>query len=187
MRRMDPRQITDTFNAKRQQHQADWEKAGLLKAVEDFSAAISDLKGAGLDVSVEIFGDAAELGFSLFDARSIRTPVTGILHIGPIHRLFAFATHQKGQPVLKLAVSEFDIRFQGADGSLDLKDGDFKSTVRSDIYDLRNDPDALIKFQEEIIRMSARNAVIFERDRFDAFDKPNSLQKPSLRFPPKSP
>jgi hypothetical protein len=187
MRRMDPRQISDTFNAKRRQSQEEWERAGLLKATEDFSAAMSELKSAGMDVSVEIFADAAELGFALFDAHSIRTPVTGILHIGPIHRLFAFCIREKDQPALKLAVSEFDIRFHGTEGKMDLKEGDFNSKVRADIFDLKNDPDALIKLQEEVIRMNARNAVIFDHDKANFFDKPDRLQKPVLRKPPNTP
>lgn len=185
MRRMDPHQISDVFNEKKQKFAADCDQNGLAQGTEAFSTVISDLKIAGIDVSVDIFADAAELGFAMFDTKSIRTPVTGILHIGPIERLFAFAVRENGQAVLKLALSDFDIRFNGADGLL--KDGKLDNRVVATIYDLKNDPDALVKFQDEVLRMAARNAVIFEHDVADAFEKPSLLNKPSLRITPKSP
>ncbi len=185
MRRMDPHQISDTFNARRRQFADDCEKHGLDQAVEAFSVAIRDLKTYGLDLSVEIFGDASELSFALFNSSSIRTPVTGILHIGPIQRLFAFAVRIEDKPVLKLAMSEFDIRFNGADGTV--TEGKLDNKVRAQIYDLKNDEDALVKFQDEVLRMAARNDVVFRHDIADAFDKPHTLNKPSFRMMPKSP
>jgi hypothetical protein len=184
MRRMDPHQISDVFNAKRKQFAEDCDKTGLGKATEAFSVVINDLKMAGMDVSVEIFADACELGFAMFNTNSIRTPVCGILHIGPIERLFAFAVRENNQEVLKLAVSEFDIRFNGADG--ELKEGKFDNKVRAAIYDLRNDENALMKFQEETLRMAARNDVLFSHDVAGAFEKPAALRKPALRMTPKS-
>ncbi|TAL27635.1 MAG: hypothetical protein EPN97_16790 [Alphaproteobacteria bacterium] len=184
MRRMDPHQISDTFNAKRKQFAEDCDATGLAQGMEAFSIAINDLKAAGMDLSVEIFGDASELAFSMFNTTSLRTPVSGILHIGPIHRLFAFAVRDAGGPCLKLAVSDFDIRFNGADGTI--KEGKLDNIVRAQIYDLKNDENALVTMQDEIIRMSARNEVVQNHDVADAFDKPGNLRKPSLRMTPKS-
>jgi hypothetical protein len=184
MRRMNPRQISDIFNEKKKKFASDCDKNGLARATEEFSLVINDLKMAGMDLSVEIFADASELGFAMFDTNSIRTPVTGILHIGPIHRLFSFAVREGNEEVLKLAVSDFDIRFNGADGAV--KDGKLDNKVRATIYDLKADADALVKFQDEVLRMCARNAVIFEHDVAHAFDKPATLQKPSLRITPKA-
>lgn len=184
MRRMDPHQISDVFNAKKQAFAEDCEKHGLGQAVEAFSVAVNDLKAAGMDLSVEIFGDASELSFAMFNSQSIRTPVTGILHIGPIHRLFAFAVQIDSKPVLQLAVSDFDVRFNGADG--EIKDAKLDNKIRATIYDLKNDNDALVKFQEETLRMCARNSIVFGHDVAEAFDKPQTLNKPSLRMSPKS-
>jgi hypothetical protein len=181
---MDPHQISDVFNAKKQAFAEDCDKTGLGQATEAFSVVINDLKAAGMDVSVDLFADASELSFALFNSNSIRTPVTGVLHIGPIERLFAFAVQINNQPVLQLAVSDFDIRFNGADG--EIKDGKLDNKIRATVYDLKNDEDALVKFQDEVLRMCARNTVVFGHDVADAFDKPQVLNKPSLRMPPKS-
>jgi hypothetical protein len=184
MRRMDPHQISDTFNAKRRQFADDCDQTGLSQGVEAFSVAINDLRSGGMDLSVEIFADGSELGFAMFNSGNIRTPVSGILHIGPIHRLFAFAVRDADGACLKLAVSEFDVRFNGADGTI--KDNKLDNTIRAQIYDLKNDEDALVKMQDEIIRMAARNEVVYNHDVADAFDTPSSLRKPSLRMNPKS-
>jgi hypothetical protein len=184
MRRMDPHQISDTFNEKRRKFAEDCDATGLAQGIEAFSVVINDLKSAGMDLSVEIFADGSELGFAMFDSSNVRTPVSGVLHIGPIHRLFAFAVRDSGGACLKLAVSEFDVRFNGADGTI--KDSKLDNTIRAQIYDLKNDEDALVKMQDEIIRMAARNEVVCNHDVADAFDKPGGLHKPSLRMTPKS-
>lgn len=152
--------------------------------MQELSLAVGELKDAGIDVSLEIFGDASELAFAMFEGPGMICPVSGVLRIGNIHRLVAFMTESADKPCLKLALSKFDIRFNGADGTL--KDSKLDNQVRSTVYDLKNDPDALSKFQQEIIRFDARNMVVYEQEKADMFGHGQGLRKRPLRITPKN-
>jgi hypothetical protein len=184
MRRLGPGQISDYFNAQKEKFAAAHAQDGLLEGLQDLSLAVSDMKAAGIDVSLEIFGDASELAFAMFEGPGMIAPVSGLLRIGNIHRLIAFMTQANDAPCLKLALSKFDIRFNGADGTL--KDNKIDNQVRATVYDLKNDPEALVKFQQEIIRFDARNVVVYEQDKADMFDKGQGLRKRPLRITPKN-
>lgn len=182
MRRLEPREISEQFNAHRAQFEASHEKSGALKAIEAISLAISDIRDAGHDVSLTLSGMPSEQAFDLFESAGGRliVPFSGTLRIGTAEQLIALATTVSGKPALMLATSEFDIRFNGPDATL--KEGVVNGTVRHLSYDLKNDEEALRKFQREVLRDCARNEVVNAHDTADAFDNGPRLRR-SARLP----
>lgn len=169
MKRLDQRQISDVFNEQKARFEKQHAASGLLDAMEQFSRAIGDLKAAGHDLQLQFHGNASEEAFAMFTRTGgLTVPVSGVLRIGTNDRLVAFATKMNGEPVLQLAMSEFDIVRNGIDGKV--AEGNISPTVRSTVFDLKKDPEALVKFQTEVLRSLARNEVVNDRDKANAFD-----------------
>lgn len=185
MRRMTPQNIRDEFNAQTDAHEKSWAKAGLNSALENISLALRDLNASGIDVSLEMLGTPSEQSFAMLLDSGMTVPVSGILRIGHIHYLLSIAVKHGGQECLKLCMSEFDIRFQGVRGKI--KENDFRQVVRSNIYDLKGDADALAKFQKEIICHAARNHVIDGHDHGNTLDTGSPRKKTCLKSPLKKP
>lgn len=184
MRRMTDAEIKAEFNAQKTRFETDHAKSGLNAALEDLSQAIADIKAQGYDVSLEIFGNPSEQAFSMFQrGGGLTTPVSGILKSGGNHRLLAISTKVSGQPALQLAVSEFDIRYHGTDGKIVLAgesqklQGIVDNSVRAKVYDLKKDPEAIVKFQKDVLFHCARNEAVNDRDVAGAFDNGTSLRK----------
>ena len=154
-------------------------------ALENISLALRDLNQNGIDVTLEMLGTPSEQAFGMLPGVGMTVPVSGLLRIGHIHYLLSIATKHAGEECLKLCLSEFDIRFQGVKGKI--KESDFKQVVRSNIYDLNGDPDALAKFQKEIIRHAARNSIIDVHDHGDTLDTGNTRKKVGLKSTLKKP
>lgn len=181
MKRLPREKISESFNAAKRDFAAYGEKSGFDVALQNISTAIGEMKDAGIDVSLEIFGDASEQAFDLFATTSVTVPISGVLRIGPIHRLFALATKSDGKNALIIGLSNYDIRFNGPDAKL--ADGEVTGKVRSINFDLKKDPDALVKFQQEIINHAARNAVVNDNDTAQAFDSATVMRKSVLPRP----
>ena len=181
MKRLPREKISEEFNASKREFAAYGEKSGFGIALQNISTAIGELKESGIDVSLEIFGDASEQAFDLFPTTSVTVPISGVLRIGPIHRLFALATKSDSKNALIIGLSNYDIRFNGPDAKFE--DGLISGKVRSLTFDLKKDPDALVKFQQEIINHAARNAVVNDNDAAQAFDSATTLRKSVLPRP----
>ncbi len=184
MKRLPREKITAEFNAAKDEFASYGAKSGFDKALQNISTAIGELKEAGIDVSLEVFGDSSEQAFDLFSNASVTVPISGVLRIGSIHRLFGLATKSGGKNALQIGLSNFDIRYNGAE--IKIEDGVATSNVRAIVFDLKNDPDALVKFQQEIITHAARNAVVNDNDAAQVFDSATALRKSTL-IRPKSP
>ena len=185
MKRLEPSQISATFNSQMQRFTTMLEKSNAGAALEDLSRAIADIRDAGYDVALTLFGTPSEQAFDLFPgSNGLIVPISGVLRIGPIEHLVGLAVEIDKLPALKLGVSEFDIRFQGTEGSI--TNNVFKGTVRQTIYDLKGDPEALVKLQTEIIRHCARNDYINDRDVANGFDNNARLRKAGPRLLPKA-
>lgn len=185
MKKLTPEQIREHFNAQCVAHEASWTKSGLNTALENISLALQDLNNNGISVSLEIMGTPSEQAFGMLSESGMTVPVSGILRIDNAHFLLSVATKHSGQDCLKLCLSEFDIRFQGVRAKV--KEGDLRQNVRADIYDLKGDPDALVKFQKEIIRYSARNQVINDHNVGSTLETGISRKKPALKSPLQKP
>lgn len=185
MRRMTDAEIRAEFNAQKERFTNEHVKSGLLQVFEDLSNAISDIKAQGHDLSLEFFGNPSEQAFAMFPRGNgqLTTPVSGILRTGTNHRLLAISTTVSGQPALQIALSEFDIRHSGADATIKTSGdsashtGSIEGVVRAKVYDLKNDPDALFKFQQDVLRHCARNEVINDHDVAGAFDNGTTIRK----------
>ena len=184
MKRLPREKISEEFNAAKGEFASYGAKSGFDVALQNISTAIGELKEAGIDVSLEIFGDASEQAFDLFPTTSVTVPVSGVLRIGPIHRLFALATKSDSKSAMIIGLSNYDIRFNGPDAKL--ADGEISGKVRGLNFDLKKDPEALVKFQQEIINHAARNAVVNDNDAAQVFDSAAVLRKSTL-IRPKAP
>lgn len=182
MKRLSKGEIAAAFNAEKEKFAKFAADSGADRALEAVSRVLGDLQDTGLDVSLEIFGDASEQAFDLFNS-GVTAPISGVLRIGPIHRLFGLATKVNGEAALKIALSDLDIRFNGPEGKM--TEGNIGGKVRSHVYDLKNDPEALVKFEQEIIRFAARNAVVQDNDAAQSFDGAHPLRKASARISPR--
>ncbi len=185
MRRLTPQNIRDEFNAQKDAHETSWAKSGLNGALESLSLALRDLNQSGIDVTLEMMGTPSEQAFAMLPENGMTVPVSGLLRIGHIHYLLSIAIRHGGEDCLKLCLSEFDIRFQGARGKV--KENDFKQSVRAKVYDLKRDADAMAKFQKEIIRHAARNSVIDAHDHGATLDTGAPRKKTGLKSTLKKP
>jgi hypothetical protein len=166
-------QIADEFKKQVDGFRDSFQEVGLTQAIQNLSRAVCDLKNAGIDVSLDMVGHAGEMVFNMFHHGSgqLRVPVAGMLRIGNVEKLVGIAVHERSQPCLKLAVSELNFAFQGAE-----------SDVRATTYDLRSDPEAWDKLQKDIIYIAARASFIQECDVAEAFVSDNSLRKRSHKM-----
>lgn len=182
---MDPQSIRETFNSQLESNQKEWDGYGLTGALEQLSEAVANLKAAGLDVSLEMSPWPSEMAFMLFPDGARIVPVTGDLRIGNSHRLLGIATKLGSDATLMLAVSEFDSLWNGANATLQ-DGGDIRSRFRALRYDLKNDAEALEKFQRTIIRDCARSALMEKHNIARGYETGQVpvLPKPALKIPP---
>lgn len=185
MRRMTPQDIRKHFNAQREAHEASWAKSGLTGAIENISLALQDLRQSGVEASLEIMGTPSDQVFGMLPRNGMIVPVSGVLRIDNIHFLLSIATEHNEEKCLKLCLSKFDIRFQGVEAKI--KDGNLRQVVRAHIYDLKGDPDALVKFQQAIIFNSARNRVIDDHNIGGTLETGIIHKKPALKSALKNP
>lgn len=185
MKKLKPDQIRDEFNARKQKFAKWGEETGFDKVLQGISVAIDDLRAGGIDVSLEIFGDSSEQAFALAGTSSVTTPISGVLKINNIHRLFSLSVKEQGQDCLKVALSDFDIRYNGVEGKT--TEQRVRNVIRSKTYDFKRDADALVKFQLEIIQFSARNAVVADNDVAGVFETGTHNPKPGLKSSLKKP
>lgn len=169
---LDKKKITEEYNTQSATFRKWADETGLNQLLRDLSKMIGDMKEAGLDVALDMIENPSERAFNLFgENRNRTTPLSGILHIGSMQKLLAITVVENEQPCLKLGVSDFDIRFNGA-----------SPTLRAKVYDIKNDADAMIKLQKEIIRLAARTAIIRENDVAESFgEKRSGLRKGGLK------
>lgn len=184
--KLDPAGIRALFNRNKEEFRSFTERSGIAKAIAGMSEIISDLRDAGIDVSLEMMGGASEQAFDLFKENGVTVPVSGILRIGPIHRLVAIATKLNKEETTVIALSEFDIRYSGPEAVV--RDGIIDGKLRSVRFDIKKDPEALAKLEKTIINYAARNEVLADLDEFGALEnKKGVLPKPSLKIPPATP
>lgn len=162
MKKLTTQEIREEFNARKNKFAAWGEETGFNTVLQHISTAIKDLREGGIDVSLEISGDSSEQAFAMRKNSQITTPISGILRINNIERLFSITVKEGGKPCLRVSVSDFDIRFNGVEGAVE--DGRIRNVVRHKSFDFKNNDDALKNFQLEIIHYSARNAVIADND-----------------------
>lgn len=169
---LDKKQITEEYNAQADKFRKWGDETGFNQLLRDLSKMIGDMKEAGLDVALDVQESSSEQAFTLFEQRTgLTTPLSGILRIGSTQKMIAIAISQNNLPCLKIGVSEFDIRFNGA-----------APVVRAKIYDVQKDHEALQKLQKEIIRLAARTAIIRENDVAESFgEKRSGLRKGGLK------
>lgn len=178
MKKLTPGQISDQFDGTRRGYANAARTHGFGPALEEISQAIADIREQGIDVSLEVIGDASEMAFSLFP-RPVVLAVSGVLRVGKIERLFGIATKVNGEAALEVALSNFDIRYEGTHGvNADGKTVPFTTSLR---YDFKNDPDALVKFQQEIISFAARNAALEDFDKAQTLGESSDLRKSKLK------
>lgn len=168
MRFLDPDGIRARFSESNRQQRKGMNNDGTDLALQYISHALADLKSEGLDVVLEMHTTVSELAFDLLN-RQYTLSHEGVLRIGNTEHLLCIATiEEKNQhPCLKLALSKLDYRHQGV-----------QQTVRSHVYDLQNDPDAMIKFQNQLIDYIVTSKLIEENDIAQVFNRDDMMRKP---------
>ncbi len=152
-----PGQISAEFNTRKNIFSTYNATTGLNDVLQDLSRAIDALKNAKIDVSLEMSPAVSEQAFSMFVpfGANLMCALGGILKVGSAHYMVCLATERDKKPVLQIALSKHDIRYNGSNTTAN--DGTTRdNAVRADIFDLKNDPEALIKFQQAVIEQAAR-------------------------------
>lgn len=141
MKTLSKDQLTKIFNDKSEETRVDGRRSGMTGVLEQLGAIVNDMKDLNMDVDLEMHGSTSELAFDMFDGAddSIDVGASGILRIGSHHKLIAVATEVNNKACLQLAISDFDIRYNG------------KGDVESTVYDMQKDSDAMTNLQKEIL------------------------------------
>lgn len=183
MRKMTPTEISSEFNAQKNEFRNHCEKTGMRTLLRDLSSMVDDLRTAGVDVSLDMLEMPSEMAFKLFPEGGKTVPISGILRIGAHHRMIGIMIEFQNNPCLKLAVSRLDIRYQGNHGNMNARNSSIENTVRSTVYDLKKNENALIELQKSILHAAAKGEVIQEYDTQKAFGSSEKIHK-SLQKPP---
>lgn len=115
MKKLTPKEIHDKFNANV------GKENDFTRALATLSSGLNDLREAGIDVQMHLFGVCTESAFDLKpeNASSWWMMTSGILRIGGSEHLVAYVTAIKPEGAEEkkscnlLLVSELDIRYQG--------------------------------------------------------------------------
>ncbi len=202
MKILDPKDISRKFNEESAHFKKRMQAYKVEPVLQDLSRAIAALKEGGIDVSLRLIEFPSELAFSLFrPGTDLVVPFTGVLRIGNHEKAFGLCVEEAGSECLKIGISKFDIGHnQGYENTLDasgsnlqpfgnnyvpVKDlkikGKIAPEVPSLIFNLRDNPSALAKFQQCIIEMAARSQFIQENDIANAFENTRHLNKLGLK------
>lgn len=135
------------------------------KAVSALSAAFDDLRREGVDAELMLLGCSSEQAFELDVGSNVSTwkqKTGGILRIGNSQHLVAFVTQVKlnsdgesaaWKDCMFLCLSKLDIRLQGG-----------KASLRTEVFNLAEDADGLVKLQTFIIAKAGLDRVITSAD-----------------------
>ncbi len=159
MKFLQPLELVKQFNETAEEYE---KEKGLTEAIEGLSFAISALKDAGIDVSLELNGWGGDQTFKMLnDEQGLRAGFTGFLRLGSQEHIISLITHDSAGPASTLHMSYYNNKF-----GVDKRTWDF---------DLLNDPEAYEKFQQKVVTLAARNKVIADHDVTEAFENSNQL------------
>lgn len=125
-------------------------------AMRHVSRAIADLRNEGIPVSLEIAGWC---GSDAFKSGGQSASACGILTIGHGRHLLVLINKVDNASCLSLRLSYYNMD----QGELD---------NRASMFDMRNDPQAIVQFQDRILEIAASSASLHEADVAGAFEKP---------------
>ncbi|MCE9507368.1 MAG: hypothetical protein K8R48_03490 [Alphaproteobacteria bacterium] len=151
-------ELKAAFNQQKESRHAWFAETGIITAIEALSKAVRDLRDIGVNVQLQLNGNASEDAFSLTKTVTeikggLTVPVSGILKIDQVEHLLALSVKEGEAAVLKIYVSDFDYRGLGATNS-----------IRGQCFDLGADAQAVRKLQEKILFTAVRNEIIRDHD-----------------------
>jgi len=152
------------YNQKREKTKTEWNSYNLGLAIESLSQAIADLRAIGINVHLDLAGNATEDAFlmvqTVAESKGMIVPISGILKIDNVEHLLCVSVSEADIPVLKIYLSQFDYRGQR-----------IYPVIRGKAFDLNADPQAMHKFQQQVIFAAARNEIVRRHDVADVFSK----------------
>ncbi len=202
MKILDPKDVSRKFNEESAHFKKRMDAYNVGPVLQDLSRAVAALKEGGIDVSLRLIEFPSELAFSLFrPGTDLVVPFTGVLRIGNHEKIFGLCVEESGFSCLKIGISKFDIGSnQGYENTLEasgnnlqaygnnyvhVKELKFKGKIAPEIpsliFNVRDNPSALTKFQQCIIEIAARSQFIQENDVANAFENTVHLKKLGLK------
>jgi hypothetical protein len=172
-------ELKAAFNQQKE-HSLNWyTETGIITAVEALSKAIRDLRDIGVNVQLQLIGNASEDAFALVKTvaeikGALTVSASGILKIDHVEHLLAISVKEGESAVLKIYVSDFDYRGLGATGN-----------IRGKCFDLLADAQAIQKLQDKILFTAVRNEVIRDHDAANSlgFDEHRIARLPKSNKP----
>ncbi len=159
MKVLQPFELVKQFNATVEEYE---KEKSVIEAIEGLSFAVSALKDAGIDVSLDLNGWAGDQTFKMLNnEENLTAGFTGFLRLGTQEHIISLITQNSTGPASVLHMSYYNSKL-----GVDQRTWDF---------DLLNDPEAYEKFQQKIVSLAARNKVIADHDVTEAFENSNQL------------
>lgn len=168
MNRLERNNIRAIFNAQKYVLADKWEAAGVNSLLKELSIVLADFQAEDIDISLDLNGTGSEQAFYMLEG-SVDVPVSGILTIGTEQRLLAISTEHQDRKCLLLALSDYDIRYNGVQGVI--CDNRIFNGVRATVYDFWNDPEAMANLQRGILRVAICNSHINDMDSKSSFGR----------------
>ena len=172
-------ELKAAFNQQKESRHDWFAEIGIITAIEALSKALRDLRDIGVNVQLQLNGNASEDAFSLAKTvteikGTLTVPVSGILKIDQVEHLLAISVKEGEAAVLKIYVSDFDYRGLGATNS-----------IRGQCFNLLTDAQAIQKLQDKILFTAVRNEVIRDHDAANSlgFDEHRIARLPKSNKP----
>jgi hypothetical protein len=162
-------------------------KQGITEMIEMISETVHMCQQNGIDISFDLrTGDysnaydmifTAENNKNTHSATQVSMPVYGFLHIGPNTRLIAIANRINSEPATRMYISEHNTH--ESESRMEWSNTQKVPAIK---LDFAVDENALLQFQEIIVRAASRQTAAMQADTQDVFNRPapglHSLKKP---------
>lgn len=155
-------QLKQSFEERRKE----WHDAGVEKAMQELSQAVSVLQKAGVDVEIEMKGKPSQMVFKMTEG-GCTVPAYGYVKTGNLTRVIGLFTRRGSRNCLEWGLSSFDIEAQN--GSED---------IRPKFYNAKSAA-GIMALQDEIMEGYVRGELLREYDTENAFTHKSAL--PTLR------
>jgi|GEM_PF-1499186 len=160
---------------------------GIAGLIEMISETVHACQRNGMDVAFDLrtgdYSNAYDMIFTAENDRNARSvtqvsmPAYGFLHIGPTTRLVALASKINDEAVLRMYVSEHNTHETES-----RMEWSKTQTVPATKLDFADNENALIYFQQIILRAASRQMAAMNADAQDVFNRPSpglqTLKKP---------
>jgi hypothetical protein len=182
-------EMREHFDSVRTDTRDRMDKNGTGDVLESLSKTVSALRENDIDIKLVVransHSNAYDMMYTVSGGSSGTIEAHGFLKIGETTHLFAVACKHAGKDVTRLYLSKNNVVDEGGRMTTDNNATHSKTVIPGECYDFNDDPEALRKFQKQLLMICAQNQAVLDHDTGDVFNKETpgaSLQKPKPKF-----